>query len=368
MASTEHSSVTSTFPHVVLSPIATLTSQPTYQSIQIAQRELNANASSVHSVRGGGLHGHLALTISDDAYLLLAGTDFEAPELPDPAPEIPPNATSAMIAEINRQHAEQTKAFHKYHDLDKALLRLLIAAVPAIYLEAICDPDYGFTDVTCLTMLTHLKTEYGTLSIAERDANHLRMTAPWHPPSPIETLFQQLTVGMRMAAAGSEPLVDSQVARMGYNIIFRTGVFSEACRDWRLKSLAAQTFAAFKTHFRRMDQDRLETVTSQSAGFHGAVNLAAHQHLPAPLTLPEAMAQLAVYQAAANAALQQSAPTATPTPTPAGAPKPKTYCWTHGACRHTSSMCNTKAPGHRDEATFTNKLGGYTYQPRSTSS
>ena len=36
------------------------------------------------------------------------------------------------------------------------------------------------------------------------------------------------------------------------------------------------------------------------------------------------------------------------------------YCWTHGACAHDSRDCNNKAPGHKDDATFANKLGGST--------
>ena len=34
------------------------------------------------------------------------------------------------------------------------------------------------------------------------------------------------------------------------------------------------------------------------------------------------------------------------------------YCWTHGGCNHCSSKCSRKAPGHRDEATFDNRMGG----------
>ena len=159
MASRDHA-VTSTFPYAVLSPVATTTTKPTYQSIQTAQRELNANASSVHSIGGDGQHGHLFLTIDDDAFLTLVGIPFDAPELPEAVPTIPAEATAAQIAEINRQHAAQLKAFHLYHDLDKVLLRQLIAATPAIYIDALSDPDYGFTAVTCLTMLQHLKSAY----------------------------------------------------------------------------------------------------------------------------------------------------------------------------------------------------------------
>ena len=37
------------------------------------------------------------------------------------------------------------------------------------------------------------------------------------------------------------------------------------------------------------------------------------------------------------------------------------YCWTHGACAHFSQDCNFKAPGHKVDAMFTNKMGGSTY-------
>ena len=36
------------------------------------------------------------------------------------------------------------------------------------------------------------------------------------------------------------------------------------------------------------------------------------------------------------------------------------YCWTHGACAHEGKECKNKNPGHQDEATFANKMGGST--------
>ena len=36
------------------------------------------------------------------------------------------------------------------------------------------------------------------------------------------------------------------------------------------------------------------------------------------------------------------------------------YCWSHGACAHTSRDCNNKRSGHKDNASFSNKLGGST--------
>jgi len=44
------------------------------------------------------------------------------------------------------------------------------------------------------------------------------------------------------------------------------------------------------------------------------------------------------------------------------APSPRMYCWTHGACAHSSTDCKNQAPGHQVTATFTNMQGGSTNQ------
>ena len=34
------------------------------------------------------------------------------------------------------------------------------------------------------------------------------------------------------------------------------------------------------------------------------------------------------------------------------------YCWTHGACNHNGGDCEFPATGHKNNATFSNKMGG----------
>ena len=72
------------FPVPSLTPLGTLTEQPTYLTIEMAQKKLNANAISVHSYDGGGLNRHLTLTVTPAAYLVIAGVNY-----------MPPVATSA---------------------------------------------------------------------------------------------------------------------------------------------------------------------------------------------------------------------------------------------------------------------------------
>ena len=49
-------------------------------------------------------------------------------------------------------------------------------------------------------------------------------------------------------------------------------------------------------------------------------------------------------------------------PPPNGQPRTKKrrifYCWTHGACLHSSDRCLHRAPGHQPNATFKNRMGG----------
>ena len=42
-------------------------------------------------------------------------------------------------------------------------------------------------------------------------------------------------------------------------------------------------------------------------------------------------------------------------PLPASSNK---YCGTHGRCAHVGQSCNNRAPGHKAEATETNRIGG----------
>ena len=96
-----------TFPVPNLSRI---TGTPTYDSVKVLNEELNTNATSIVTTRGGGAHGYLALTVSPAVYATLSDTLFELPALPYP---VNPNGlTGPRIAEANRQYEAQKSEFH----------------------------------------------------------------------------------------------------------------------------------------------------------------------------------------------------------------------------------------------------------------
>jgi hypothetical protein len=72
------------FPRETLTPIR---GEPTNTTLQLLQRPLFTNARSVPSARGGGLHGHLAMLLSDADHLARrAGIPFRIPVHPGPQP------------------------------------------------------------------------------------------------------------------------------------------------------------------------------------------------------------------------------------------------------------------------------------------
>ena len=368
------------FPKPLLSIIATHDVPPTFLSLEVAQRELNANASSIHSNSGGGRNGHLALTMTPEAYLLRTGHTFLVPDAPSRVPVYPTDTpTAAQITETNRQLLADQKVFSQYYDTDKALVRQLLDAVPGIYIERLNDRTYGFSNVSCLQLLSYLKSEYGKISIADMAENAVRMSAPWQPPVPIQSLFKQLEDGTFFAAAGLEPISDHQVARLGYSIVLATGLFPEGCREWRLKPAPSRTYDAFRTFFRLVDSDRREAHTSSSVGYSGTANSLVLRPGPVssiPELLPDApstsvhpgqysllLQEVQTLKFQLAAALQVSAPqhqrpVHPPTPTP---PTRIYYCWTHGFGsdpEHTGHTCRNQAPGHQPGATAHNQLGG----------
>lgn len=364
MATVPPPAITANLPYPVLTPFASAQTPPNHASLLNLQRELNANAMSVHSTRGGGLHGHLVLTVTAARYQELAGITypFEVPAAPPAQPLIPNGTDAAKVGELVRRHQVRVRDFQVYHDTDKALVRAIIAATPSTYIDALSDPELGFAQVTALDLLTHLHTTYGTITSTDRDTYHARLHAPWTPPTPIESLFKQLEDGKRMAALAKEPIADSQLVRIGQTLIFKTGLFPDGCRDWRLKPDADRTWDQFKLHFARHDRDRLETATSASAGYANAV-----QPAIVPTTDGTALAVTALPSGPELVALltelaslrKANAPGTTPTTRPPSSSRG--YCWTHGSTAnnaHTSATCRNKADGHVDTATWRNKCGG----------
>jgi hypothetical protein len=337
MSSSSSTTPSLTFPHPILSPILL---EPNNTSLQLLQQELYANAKSVHSTRGGGANGHLALVMPPAEYLARTAQAFIAPVHPGDQPILPPNPTAHQITETNRQYAADLAEHTRYLTVLETLKQQLLTAVSPRYVRILAHQTFGFADVSCLDLLAHLHTTYGVITNDDLELNRNKLYAAWNPDDPMEDLWLRIQEIQRYATDGLEPITDATVMRITLEILEKTGVFPEGCSDWRKLATPTSTYTSFKDHFTKANKERKRQGTAKTTGFHGAHAAATAPSVPLPPTV-------AVTDASAvttgNCTLY--------------------YCWTHGLGKnraHTSQTCKNKATGHQDAATASNLMGGNT--------
>jgi hypothetical protein len=254
-----------TFPHATLTPII---GKPTNTTLQLLQRQLYANARSVPSSRGDGVHGHLALLLSDEDYLARAGIAFIVPVHPGPPPL--PVGAAAVIAVALRVYTDTIADVTLYNNLNAALTAQILSAVNASFLSALEDPDYGFSNVSPRSMLMHLRDKYGTLTPEELEKNGAALSEPWNLDDPIEDLWAKIANIQRVATFGNVPITDITIITLTLAMIEKTGLLATTTEKFRLRPLNEWTLPLFKSEFQLGNKERIRRLTAGDAGFHGA--------------------------------------------------------------------------------------------------
>jgi hypothetical protein len=143
-----------------------ITSKPTNTALQLLQHQLFTNARSVPSARGGGLHGHLAILLSNADYIARVGVAFSHSFSSCPPPVAV--GTAAAISIALRAYKDTLNDAALYNNLLRAALTAqILTVVNPLFLSALEDPYFGFVDVTPFAMLLHLRDEYGTMTPEE---------------------------------------------------------------------------------------------------------------------------------------------------------------------------------------------------------
>jgi len=358
---------------------------------------LNANAASVHSDLGDGTLGYLYLTVTDEVYNTLSDVPFIEPANPGMLAEIPRNATTRQATNLQRAFNENRRIFNQYNATDKALKQQILIAVNDIYIKALKHPISAYSAVTTKQLLAHLYERYGNLTPQDLKYNDDKMNQPYDPNTPIENLYEQIEHAVDLAATAGAPYNATQIVNVAYTIIFNTNVFQETCREWRRLPQADKTWTRFKNIFTEAHKDYMQLQTQNNHRFHAAAAIPVEystapndQHVDALANLAAATAsdrmalanltatnerlsvhieKLTAQLAAANLQLktfQASNPTAQPARQDRRVCQQVHYCWTHGFRvkpdgSHTSKTCTRRRPGHKEEATANNRMGGYEY-------
>ena len=384
------------FPYPVISQIQ---GPPSFATIKDIHIKLNANAASIHSNLGDGNLGYIYLTVTNEVYNTLSDVSFIEPANPGMLPVIPTTASVRQANDIQMNFKENRRIFNEYTMTDKALKQQLLSSINDIYIKALKHPISAYSKVTTKEILAHLYDRYGQLTPQDLKTNDDNMNKAYDPNTPIENLFEQIEQAVDIASTAEAPYNATQIVNVAYTLIFNTNAFPETCREWRRLPQVEKTWNNFKTIFTEAHKDYMMMQTQNNHRFHAA-NVTEDQHDPPPMMdnqTKEALANLASATAADRTALanltatnerltahielltQQltiaigkistleagnNQPTATAR---RNRPCQQThYCWSHGFRvnkdgSHTSKTCTKRRPGHQENATSSNRMGGYEY-------
>ena len=102
--------------------------EPTYFQLKELKNELKSNATSVTTDLGGGRHGHLGLVLTPTEYLAVSTTAYNRPTHPGSL-TIEPGTTQHEATRLQNEHEEAVRLFRETIDVEKALIKQLVAAV-----------------------------------------------------------------------------------------------------------------------------------------------------------------------------------------------------------------------------------------------
>jgi hypothetical protein len=258
------------FPHPDLMVIV---GKPTNTTVQLLKRQLYTNARSVTSPRGGGNNGHLAMLMSDAAYLLRAGEAFAIPLHPGVTSVHVAGATAAQIAETIRLFNQNLKEHALYNEVATALKA---HAVDNTYIRELEDATFGFADVTPHAMLDHLDTTYAVLTPEALETNRTSLSDGWNPDELLENLWRKIIEVQRIATSGGAPITDVAAITLTLAMFKKSGLLGTTTQQWRVCPVAQWTFATFKSDFTLANTERIQQTTAAGA---------TDTMVPTPLTL-----------------------------------------------------------------------------------
>lgn len=398
--------------------------EPSFHSLKILNREIKANARSVYSNLGGANHGHLGLVCSDAEYATISPIPFVRPVFPEEPLNIPAGTTRIVADNLERDYKEAVRVFREVMGVENALKQQLIKAVDPTYLDAIRDHITYDLIGDLQENLHFLLTTYGKVTPETLAEEYEKVIATTYNSSlPIDTIFNSVRDLSELANAANVPYSAQQQISILYTILNRSGQFKQDIKEWKRKPAAQKTMLNFTTHFRRAHEELRETTNETLEALQHA-NIARQvidgiQHLlpssedttppteqeeappatpaqqePPPAQMcfsatgdntliPSLLQQMTTMQTMMMN-MQNEMNTRSNGQNRGGGgrggrgggrgqgrgrgqgvrfrnPAHHThYCWSHGACKHSSADCQTPAEGHKREATFENKLGGST--------
>jgi hypothetical protein len=342
-----------------------------YHTLNALHQQLYCNANSFASSLGGANHGYLGAQMSGPKYLeptAPTNIPFVAPTFPGYLP-----ATIIRTAAYGRLqiHNKDLQKWREYDSVTKALHKQILNAVDSDFIVHLEDEFSIYNNVNVNKLLDYLFMLYTKITSTNLIKSNQTCNQEWDTSRPFQTVLARVKWCCEYAADREQPYTAKQILAKLNTIIFQTSLYHKALEEGGELPANQQMYDDFEKHIihaqtnlhnnkpaNSMDTEWQWNKCRNSQNFGNMVTIDQqekenrHTHY---MLMHSKIAELK----AIISKLQQQLP-----------PKPSTqeqfplvdygsYCWSHGFCvapQHTSQICWSKKPGHKDEATWANNL------------
>ena len=145
-------------------PITPLKGLPTIDYLRTMVVYLNEETSNIQSKLGNGNLGHMVITAVPAVFSLQCSEGYVLLENLGPIAVIPQSTTGPKISVLKTNHAKLLRIWRLHNAVEKSCKKMISVLIPECFYRTLKNRYTQFENVTTLTILTHLLTEYGQLS------------------------------------------------------------------------------------------------------------------------------------------------------------------------------------------------------------
>ncbi len=343
-----------------------------------------------------GVHSLMAILMEAGKYKAYHGnhTFVRPSRLPLYDATIDNDATTVVCVRAKAAHKSCLADYASYEAAKCRVAKFLHDIIDEVWYKDLKDAETFYTKVTALEIMALLDANSGGLHDVDMILLCTNMHQYYVHADGISQHIIMMEDAQKKAKRAGMPIANIELVMMASAAVLAAQHYPCKVDDWKGLTSSTSTWAAWKIAFPLAHIKCQRQLQASGGEQFGGAGLVLPTTAPSIDRLESALDKLALAATNNTAILQQltaanlaltatvtaltainkklvetasrGKPSGPPTepPNPARAPNlpfPGNYCWTHGhrvSQHHASATCGCKAPGHKDDATAANTMGG----------
>ena len=228
--------------------------RPTYEKVELMEKELGRNALAIKVPFGGGKRGCLGTVYSDAKFQADAGTTWEVPETEGAYPTFAGNASEAEKKKVISEFIEREKGIRTVEVVEELLKGLFLDAIDEDYVIELKEGVREYDGRTLRELLQHLR-KYAKMD----DDVHLSIMNRFREAPdlelPVDKYFAKQEDCRRLVADTENPITDAAMVMQINQHLGKIPGLSKKVVKFKKKPVDERKWKDAKTFYREAIED-----------------------------------------------------------------------------------------------------------------